>query len=407
MSRFEERLAQTVASVMGLALLGGAGTGCAKDGDIDVTGMCDGEPGPSRDYFLREGFVEVAPGEACPDASDAQLKVHGCDFDEWQGVTCGFVRKDENQVLVDNGYGGYFENEADAPTGTGLYAVGPVVDVCFYEGVFWDDPSVSTTCGRPLLSEGQPVVAPVLTSSGPWSDGERPTTHGLSAKDRGLAADYWLRCGVLEHASVASFSEVSLDLLRLGAPPALVRGVHEAALDEITHAQLCFALASGYAGESMAPGPLPNREIAARHTRGDVAEALVREGCIGETLAAVDAAARLAVARDPAVRAALSVIVTDESEHAALAWRTLRWLLETDEDGSVRARVGAVFLEERARWQSPPKRDDTPPVSLRHHGLIGASERSRQLLRAWDEVIGPSWTALSEIGRGPSSVGDV
>ena len=64
MSRFEERLAQTVASVMGLALLGGAGTGCAKDGDIDVTGMCEGEPGPSRDYFLREGVFVVDMGFA-------------------------------------------------------------------------------------------------------------------------------------------------------------------------------------------------------------------------------------------------------------------------------------------------------------------------------------------------------
>jgi hypothetical protein len=47
-----------------------------------------------------------------------------------------------------------------------------------------------------------------------------------------------------------------LELLALGAPAELVEKAHVAALDEIEHARICFALASAYGGERYGPGPL-------------------------------------------------------------------------------------------------------------------------------------------------------
>jgi len=403
MIRFEDRLSKTVASVMGLALLSGpgclTGVGTADDDtgtDTDVSenleGMCSGEPAPNANYFIREGFVEVAPGAECPDAATVALKLHGCDFDEWQDITCDFQRVDRDQVLVDNGYGGYFADAATAPGDTGMYAVGPLTDVCYYEGVFWDDPDVSTTCGRPLLRDGEAVIAPV-TGRPDWTAAAHPVVVDLTAEERKAASEYWLECAVLEHASVASFAHFSMDLLRLGAPPSLLRDAHQAGLDEIEHARLCFALASGYAGKPLGPGPL-DVHGPANKSMVDIAEALFREGCVGETLAAVDAAARLAVARDGAVREALTVILRDESAHAALAWRALRWILQSDVDGAVRTRLEAVFAEEAARWSAPVDASTLSPA-LGAHGLIGESARARELRRAWDDVIAPSWAALS------------
>lgn len=60
----------------------------------------------------------------------------------------------------------------------------------------------------------------------------------------------------LEHASVAAFSSFSLSLLALGAPSRLLRSCAMATLDEIRHAELCFALASEYLGRALAPAPL-------------------------------------------------------------------------------------------------------------------------------------------------------
>lgn len=397
--RFEERLARTVASVLGLALLASGGA-CGGDKDSDSTATptgstSTGTPGTAtlaamctggiafEDYFLALGYVEIAPGGDCPDAQVAQLSINSCTFYEWQGITCGFDRVDLDQVWVDDGYGGYHVPQGNTPPSyTDIR--GPM-DVCWYEAVWYRDPN-APTCGRPLLREGEPVVARVQAGAG-WG-----TAPIAAVADRQALAEYWLSCAVMEHASVASFSHFSLDLMRLGAPPDLLRGAHQAALDEIEHARLCFALASAYSGTPVQPGALD--APVTRGTRLQVAEALFREGCIGETLAAIDAAARLRGSKDPAVREALEVILRDESDHAALAWRTLHWMLDGDESEAIRARLSLVLAQERARWTT---RVEPAPVSdeARAHGLLDPAERTAELRRAWNEVIAPAWEALA------------
>jgi hypothetical protein len=62
----------------------------------------------------------------------------------------------------------------------------------------------------------------------------------------------WLADASLEHASIASFARFTLLALSFGAPADLLAEAQHAALDEVAHAQLCFGLASRYAGSPLA-----------------------------------------------------------------------------------------------------------------------------------------------------------
>ena len=84
---------------------------------------------------------------------------------------------------------------------------------------------------------------------------------------RERAAAWWLRAALLEHASIASFARFSLELLRYGAPPELVVGAHRAALDEVAHARLAFALASSWSGRDLGPGAM-GLEALSRGSKG-------------------------------------------------------------------------------------------------------------------------------------------
>src|SRR5271170_8127653 len=55
------------------------------------------------------------------------------------------------------------------------------------------------------------------------------------------------------------------------------------------------------------------------------------EGCIGETVAALEATEALAEGegRDPALAAVLTMIAEDEARHAELAWRSVAWMVRS------------------------------------------------------------------------------
>ena len=71
-----------------------------------------------------------------------------------------------------------------------------------------------------------------------------------------------------------------------------------------------------------------------------VALGAFREGCVGETLAAIDAYEAAAGQDDPRVAKVHRVIAEDETEHAAFSWRVVAWLLARD-DGRVRRALEA------------------------------------------------------------------
>ncbi|MDH5676169.1 MAG: hypothetical protein OEZ06_28880 [Myxococcales bacterium] len=150
----------------------------------------------------------------------------------------------------------------------------------------------------------------------------------LPAEQRRWNGYKWAECARMEHASIASFSKFSLQLLGLGAPAALIKACHEAALDEVEHARISFALASRFLGEALGPGPLPleGEIIASRDLLAVCCETVI-DGCIEESLAAQEAAVARGEAKLGTIETALAIIERDEARHADLAWRTVAWAL--------------------------------------------------------------------------------
>jgi hypothetical protein len=229
--------------------------------------------------------------------------------------------------------------------------------------------------GRPFLVGSEARVA--QTERRIWTRRSATAVAQLTAEAREELALVWTQIGQMEHASVAAFARFALELMALGAPPRLLAWTQRAMGEELDHAERAFGLASRYARAPVGPGPLDMQGALGAVTRKSVLATLLREGCIGETLAAVEAAEALAQARDPAVREALEVIVRDETSHAALAWRTVAWLLEEGGE-DLRAWFGAeaarAIAEAEASAPAGPRR--AQDAVLAAHGILPAHERA-------------------------------
>lgn len=243
--------------------------------------------------------------------------------------------------------------------------------------------------GRPYLEDQAPVVAPLVASlDWPGAPGE---SSDLAEALRGALAEAWAHDAQHEHASVASFARVALELMALGAPPALITAAHRAAGDEVEHARLCFALASRFAGAPVGPGPLPLGDaVPLTRDLASMAAATVAEGCIGETLAVAVAQAQLEKATDPEVRAALTAIVDDESRHAELAWSTVAWAIRTG-GAAVRHAVESAFASATQR-RVDVLTTDAPELAA--YGRLGAAEAEAVQRRTLAEVILPCAASL-------------
>ena len=120
--------------------------------------------------------------------------------------------------------------------------------------------------------------------------------------------------------------------------------------DETVHAKLAFAFASAYAGHEIGPGPLDIEGALSQSSFRDILVTTIREGCIGETIAAIEAAEALEHVQDAAVRHALERIAADETRHAELAWKFVAWALER---GGEEARNIAATEFARASERKP------------------------------------------------------
>ncbi len=253
--------------------------------------------------------------------------------------------------------------------------------------------------GRPYLVDNRARVSALVRGERGWAEGAAPSLDGLGADERASLAEAWGADGLQEHASVASFSRFALALLAAGAPADLIACAHQAALDEIQHARLCFALASAYAGEDVAPGPFPlGGEVRVGARLAEVAASTVVEGCVGETVAAVVAAEQLARATDPAVRAALEQIAAEEARHAELAWRTVAWAVRTG-GSEVRAAVAQAFLDALGAGVDAPTVAGGPSRAVQAHGRLDAAALARAVASAKAEIVAPAVRALLSSGQ--------
>ena len=253
-------------------------------------------------------------------------------------------------------------------------------------------------CGRPFLVAESPRMAEIETRVD-WLDVTLvPNSRGLTPVQRAQLAAHWAHLGQMEHASIAAFARFQLQLLSLGAPSDLVEACNRALADETAHTRACFALASAYGGISVGPTRLDIERCFEDTSLGAIAKLVLREGCLGETVASLEALAAAEVVSDPAVKRALMRIAHDELNHAELAFKFLRWAL-TQTPAEVRyelAREAAQRLadfESDARHRERTRTDD----QLAAHGLIGSDALAAIHLAAVRDVTRPLLAALFEL----------
>jgi hypothetical protein len=247
-------------------------------------------------------------------------------------------------------------------------------------------------CGRPF-SVGDEIRRAAVVSRADWRAASEERGRLSPELERALAAA-WEQDAVLEHASIASFARLTLELLALGAPPALVRESQAASLDEIEHAELCFALASRFRRAPIGPGVLAIDGALGRPDLATLAAETVREGCVGETLASLLATAQLERASDPQARAALERISEDEGRHAELSWKIVRWALATG-GKAVSDAVSLAFERAIAAARIEPASIEQRHGEAWHaHGRLFSDERRAVIRTALADVIEPCARAL-------------
>jgi hypothetical protein len=222
-------------------------------------------------------------------------------------------------------------------------------------------------CGRPLVVEGRARVAAVVSRTD-WSASPGAEVGALGAL-AGRAAAAWREDAALEHASIASFARLALELLSLGAPPDLVAAAHRAALDEVEHAKVCFAIAGDLSGEpgSLGPAPLALDGLVMSADLAHVAADAAAQSCVGETVAALALARAAEQCTNGALRGMLSKMAEDELGHAALGWQLVAWACARGGE-PVREAVRAVLLV--GDYDAPAFEDARDIDAWHHHGRI-------------------------------------
>lgn len=186
--------------------------------------------------------------------------------------------------------------------------------------------------GRPLRIQGESVITQVhLEGVSNWAQGPRPETSDLDEATREALEILWLQDARGEHASIPAFSRISWQLAAIGAPSELIEWAHKAALEEIKHARMCFALAEGYGGRTYYVQPIPEMFQGGLDLANDPIRVITTEtifdGCLMEGFFANVASVAATQCEEPATLAALKQIADEEKSHAAFSWAVLKWLL--------------------------------------------------------------------------------
>lgn len=376
-----------------------AGTEVSRSCDVDsdctdhtngacLTGtMVDGPDDYCTCVYSCESDADCASGEFCapaglgsPDVSWSQCQPADCTTDaDCASGDCGLsVWHDGCFYDVDLSCRGPADCQTDADCASHQECgVG-------YDGA-WGCQEQNCAIGRPLLLDGQAQRAPTVAVEG-WATALAlvlPDEPGL----RAALALRWAQIAAMEHASIGSFARFTLELLALGAPPALLAEAQAAAADEVRHAQLAYAVASALAGLPLGPGPLDTAAVRPATRLADFALALVQEACVGETLGAAEAAEAARGCADPALRAALQAVADDEARHAALAWRALGWALR-GADGGLREVLRAAADQTLAGLLEVPELVGAPEL-----GLLGTDATRRARALAAEQVVRPALAA--------------
>jgi hypothetical protein len=264
--------------------------------------------------------------------------------------------------------------------------------------------------GRPLRRYGMPVLPRVRRAGRRTESSERDArVSGLTRRTRRALARAWNEDARYEAASVPAFDHLARDLEVALAPAHLIAWARRAEEEENGHARLCFALASSYAGRTLAASKLPFAPSWVR--RAEPRSALLArlaidsllDGCVGEEAAAQSAALGADRATDPIVRGTLERIAREEGTHAELGWAILGWLLDEEPllASSLFERLHR-FASERIDGSVGGEASEQGDLAC--HGRVSIAEREGHLLRASEKAKKRLGARLSER---PDAVGPV
>lgn len=241
--------------------------------------------------------------------------------------------------------------------------------------------------GRQLRRRGVPLL-PRVVEGGEWTSPSPMIDAPAELRDR--VASRWRENGRTEHASVASFSRLALDLMALGAPPSLIAAAQRDALDEVRHAELCFSLARSIDGRVESPGAFPEAGRARGLSRvrtvalSTLAVDSLVDGAFHEGTSARVIASLARRCPHEGITAALREIAADEGRHAAHGWDVVEWCLTAGGPAVARALLGAV---EGIASRAPSMRAvDDESDAFEAWGLHGAALERAERERAIEEV---------------------
>jgi hypothetical protein len=182
----------------------------------------------------------------------------------------------------------------------------------------------------------------------------------------------------------ASFAELSLQLMALGAPTALVRRCHGAGLDEIAHATVLDRLSGA---ERTGFGPIPyllgrsiGGQLSTRRRRlARIALESYKDGWLNEGASAAEMEARGRSAATPEERRAFERIAGDERGHADLGRDVVLWCFGEEPRGVGRALAGRRAAAQNSRGRAQlrlPRPSGLRPVGENPPILVAESMTS-------------------------------
>ena len=256
--------------------------------------------------------------------------------------------------------------------------------------------------GRSRTSFSQTCNLDTGKYAGGWKMGQPPDVSPNNTYNQEIGRR-WLEQAELSHASLASFARNTLYLMSLGSPPGLLQTSQEAGIDKIKHAKLFYGFASAFIGTELAPGPLNVEGCLDDTDIRVITQSLIKEGCIEETIGAIEVRLRAHYAEDPAIKAALVQVASDELNHAQYAWDTLEWIMEKYPD--IQGYVTETFRVELERnlqmfkckshennpssTCSKPCTDSEESKMFRRYGLLLDEERDSIRESGLRDVIEP------------------
>ncbi len=124
----------------------------------------------------------------------------------------------------------------------------------------------------------------------------------------------------------------------------------------------------------------------------------IREGCVGETVAALEAAELAEHVADPVLRSALTRIAADEQRHAELAFRFVEWALSKQRRPRAALVAGEIDRVRRELASLSPI-DDPAGSELERRGIL-SDGLSRAVRRAaLEAAVLPGLEGLLEPAR--------